>query len=234
MLRTTSQKQLAGFDYGARFEEHIHIQRLWPILSPVLATGPTVLDIGGGTGQMADYCLARHPQSSWIVADNSADLLAKNVVNERKKILYGSAENLDIAPNSVNLVLMHRVLHHMVGDTYRESLDLIRVTLRQAHTLLRENGYLSLLENCYEGSSRLLYWWTSSKLLAPVIHKMGSNTAGVGVCYLPCVTWQLLLEKTGFRVVESQEIANGSLPWYARVATLARRAHVVHFWCARI
>ncbi|WP_447469148.1 hypothetical protein [Vibrio harveyi] len=64
-----------------------------------------------------------------------------------------------------------------------------------------------MFENFYEGllvnnlPSSLIYRSTSSKLLAPLTQRLGSSTAGVGVCFHSRTTWHDMIIEAGFKTV---------------------------------
>jgi len=165
---------------------------------------------------LTDWFLARYPSSSWTVFDNSSHLLAKNSTDARKTVVCGKAQFLHkhLEGRRCDLAIMHCVLHHLVGMSYRESLDFIASALRQARSLLQPDGHLSVIEIAYDGwpvdswASHILYGLTSSRTLAPITGTLGANTAGVGVCYLSSDCWRRVLHDVGFQIVHQEELAD--------------------------
>jgi SAM-dependent methyltransferase len=247
MLRTLTDTQTAAFDSSTwdrkSLERWMRVDEVETCLSPYLADHPEglLLDLGGGTGRFADVLLARHAACRVAIGDNSDLLLSRNEPNPRKTVLCVDAAHLadSFAAQSVDVVFVHRLLHHLVGDSYSESIRSIRNTLRQCGTILKPHGRVSIIENIWDGrfvdglSNRLLYGATSSLAFSPIARRLGSNTAGIGVCYLSDRLLRMLLGQTGFCVEARLVLGDLTFPWYIRIPTLLKRAQSVHYWCGR-
>ena len=175
---------------------------------------------------------------SGVVADSSELLLSRNQPHPRKTAICVDASRLAEAfePQSFDVIFVHRLLHHLVGDSYAESIQLIQGVLQQCAAILKPYGRLSVIENIWDGrfahalAGRLLYHATSSRILVPVTRRLGSNTAGTGVCYLSDRLLKRLLDRAGFAVETQQFFADFCLPWYIRHPMLLKRAWSVHYW----
>jgi SAM-dependent methyltransferase len=245
MPRILSDDQTAAFDYSGwdqpRFEQWMRLAEIEALLSPYLARlgEARFLDLGGGTGRLADTLLARHPSSHAVVADNAQALLARNQQHPRKTVQRVEASRLAEAfgAQSFDVIFVHRLLHHVVGGSYGGSLRLIQGVLEQCATILRPCGRLSIIENIWQGwpieglAGRLLYCATSSRVAAPVARRLGSNTAGTGVCYLSEPLLNRFLSRAGLEVETRQVFAVHRWPWYIRYPTLLREARALHYWC---
>ena len=77
----------------------------------------------------------------------------------------------------------------------------------KAREMLRPNGRILVLENVWDGRrvddlpGRLLYELTSSRALRPLIQRLGSNSAGVGVAYHSQSAWLDLFTRAGLSLV---------------------------------
>ena len=245
MTKVLTDNQLVAFDCSAweqkRFERWMRIDDIKAILSSYMVIYPAAkfLDLGGGTGRFSDSLLAAYDSASAVVGDSSEFLLSRNRPHPRKTILRVDASRLagTFGPRSFDVVFVHRLLHHLVGNSYAETIRLIQEVLCQCAAILKPQGRLSVVENIWDGrffdrlAGRLLYQATSSRLLAPVARRMGANTAGTGVCYLSSRLLNRLLERAGFDIEAEQVFVNLRFPWYIRHPMLLRRSRSIHYWC---
>jgi SAM-dependent methyltransferase len=245
MLRTLRDKQVAAFDPSdwdqGCFERWMRIDEIEELLTPYIAShsGARLLDLGGGTGRFVDILLPRHGSCSAVVGDSSELLLSRNKPHPRKATLLVNAVHLTsvFPPQSCDVIFIHRLLHHLVGDSYGESIQLIRDVLGQCATIIRHDGRLSVIENVWDGrfidssASRLLYYATSSHMAASVARRLGANTAGTGVCYLSDRSWKGLFAQVGFRVETEQVFAPLRERWLIQLPTLLKRGRSMHYWC---
>ncbi len=156
------------------------------------------LDIGGGNGMFSDRILESFPQAIGTVVDNANLLLELNKPNPRKTLIFGSVESLNttFSNRKFDLIFFNWALHHFVNHSYEKTRKTQHNALVDAQNLLSDNGYISIFENMYDGiifknlPGRLIFYLTSSKTLAPLMSKMGANTAGCGVCFLSQAQWK--------------------------------------------
>jgi len=245
MLKSLSDSQVAAFDSSGwerkRFERWMRIDEINALLSPYMSVHPAAefLDLGGGTGRFSDLLLATYESASAVVGDSSDVLLSRNQPHPRKTVSRVNASRLAEAfePRSFDVIFIHRLLHHLVGDSYAETMRSIQDVLCQCAAVLKPHGRLSVIENTWDGrfcdelSGRLLYHATSSRLFAPVARRMGANAAGTGVCYLSSRLLNRLLERAGFDIEAEQVFVNLRFPWYIRHPMLLRRSRSIHYWC---
>ena len=185
----------------------------WEIIKPVFdATFArrefSFIDVGGGNGLFADKLLDTYPRARGVVLDPADILLRQNKPHLRKETILARAEDLDelFGKRKFDLIAFNWILHHLVLDSYDKSIELQRTVIENARRLLKPGGVISVLENLYEGAivdvapSRLIFELTSSKLLEPIVRRLGANTAGCGVCFRSRKSWQEGAENAGLAV----------------------------------
>ena len=220
VLKKLDNSQLKTFD-----QEYVNEQRWELVKKQIDKDFPhgdfSFLDIGGGNGKFADKILHYYPKSVGTVMDNSQLLLNKNELNNTKKLIYDSVENLNKYKEKYDLVSLNWLLHHLVGTSYNETRKNIIRTLNNVKHLLTDSGRVCIWENIYNGiifdalPSHIIFSLTSSQLLTPFTKKMGANTAGIGVCFLSNKQWMFDLEQLNFKLLEYTEIDKqpNSLLW---------------------
>jgi ubiquinone/menaquinone biosynthesis C-methylase UbiE len=199
----------------------------------------SLLDVGGGNGNFADLVLRSYPEATAVVVDLSDPLLAKNTPNPRKKVLKGSATELQPIEGPFDIVCCNWLLHHLVGDTYRQSLTNIEGTLAQCRRLLTPRGRVCIWENRYDGMlvdgapGWLIYSLTSMRSIAKFTHAMGANTAGVGVCFQSRQQWKRHFSNTGLKVRDETADSNfhaSRKPSFKRLALHLKPVGPILFW----
>ena len=238
-MRQLSDSQLAAFD-----TEYVDADRWRLVKTNIDRDFPDgrfrFLDLGGGTGRFADLLLAHYPLAEGCVFDSSELLLAKNKPDQRKQLVCDSVENLGKLDGRFDLVAVHWLLHHLVGNSYAQTTTNQRSSLRGLASLLSERGRVSLFENNYQGlllgalPGWLIYQATSMRALAALTRRLGANTAGVGVCFRSERQWRAMIAATGFKIVDYGEPDQWRWPlrWYWRVFLLLHRVRVGHYWLA--
>lgn len=199
------------------------------------------LDIGGGNGIFTDRILAHYPKSSGVLIDNSKYLLSKNSENPRKTVIETSAENLTgaIRNEKFDIIFMNWLLHHCVTGSFSDTLAMQRKMLAQAHQLLTDDGNLVVFENLPDGylgektCSYIINRITSNKLLAPVVKKLGANTAGIGVCFLGEKQWSKQFSKTNFSVSGLKKFPNWKLNPIKKLFLTLKSMRVVLFFLTK-
>lgn len=235
-MEKLSDGQLSTFD-----TEYVTDRRWAPVQRCIDRDFPdgrfSLLDVGGGNGLFADRVLARYPNASAVVLDSAAVLLDKNVPCPRKSVLNADVGSLERAVQGrFDVICFNWLLHHLVSRSYSESRENILRTLRTAAGLLTERGRFSIYENMYEGllvrgaPSRLVYWATSSKLLAALARRGGANTAGVGVCFLSEGQWRRDLGRSGLTILDYAADDQWQVPLVRRVVLHIGSIRCGHFW----
>jgi SAM-dependent methyltransferase len=165
------------------------------------------LDVGGGNGRFADRLLEEYPGATGTVLDNSEVLLGRNAGSVRKRLVCESAEHIDKIDGRFDLISVHWLLHHLVGESYRQTRRNQLKALRSLRALLSPRGRISIFENMYQGwvfedlPGRLIYHVTAARLIAGLSRRMGANTAGVGVCFLSRRQWLASFRECGLEVL---------------------------------
>lgn len=236
-MRQLSDSQLASFD-----TEYVDADRWQMVKRNIDRDFPDgkfrFLDLGGGTGRFADLLLANYPLAEGCVFDNSELLLAKNNPDPRKQLICDSAEHLGKIDGRFDLVSVHWLLHHLVGDSYAQTTINQRAVLGGLAGLLASRGRISVFENNYQGllldalPGWLIYEATSMRSLAALTRRLGANTAGVGVCFRSEQQWRAMIAATGYKIVDYDEPDQWIWPlrWYWRVFLFLRRVRVGHYW----
>lgn len=124
-----------------------------------------VLDIGGGTGKLADY-ISKDCKAVYVL-DESKGMLSKVKANTKVVPILGDGLDTGLAGNSIDVVIMSDVLHHiknqkgLIGEIYRILRDggkLIILDLEKKHLGIR---ILRIFENILFGR---LYFRTSQEV----------------------------------------------------------------------
>jgi SAM-dependent methyltransferase len=237
MARMLDENQLRTFN-----TEHIcdaEWARIKPIFDAKFAGREfSFVDIGGGNGSFADMLLAEYPGARGVVLDPAEILLRENKPDPRKEVKLARAESMDalFGERKFDLILFNWILHHLVLESYRDTLALQRTVLDKARCLLKRGGVVSVLENLYEGTvvdalpSRLIFELTSSKLLKPVISRLGANTAGCGVCFRSRTAWKRDAAWAGLRVEKFIEMTPKNIGRMKELILQVRFAGHGFFW----
>lgn len=240
---STNFKKLAD-DQVENFDTEYVNNKMWESLKKKInnefgSKSFRFLDIGGGNGLFSDRVLEIFPNSTCLLIDNSEVLLSRNKVSNRKTLLNISIEDIsDILINQkFNLVCLNLVLHHLVGNDYKGTIINIQKTLKIAKDHLCSDGIISIYENLYDGyiidnsPSHIIFNLTSCTLIAPLIRKLGANTAGCGVCFLSKKKWFDVLSGTGLTSIDVEEYTAKKFSLFKKVFLNLRLVRVGHFWC---
>lgn len=194
------------------------------------------LDVGGGNGVFADRLLAGYPAARGTVLDSAPSLLARNTPHERKTLQAQSAANLSHLEERFDLVCFNWVLHHLIGNSRKESIDHVRATLMSAVGLLTPRGCIAVFENFYQGylvddlPGSLIFNLTSSKALARVTKAMGANTAGLGVCFQSKRGWLDTIARAKLMPIGIELDQRWPIPWQWRVGLAVREVRIGLIW----
>lgn len=236
-MRKLSDDQVEAFD-----TDYVDGARWLTVTARVDAEFPsgefTFLDLGGGNGRFADKLLTRYPRAVGCVVDNSELLLSRNVPNDRKEICCESIGSLSRHDKKYDLVCVHWVLHHLVGESYRATRRHQLDALQDIRRLLTARGRISMFENNYSGwifedlPGRLIFFITSSKWLARVTRAMGANTGGVGVSFHSRSEWLETISRAMLVLREYNEPDPWTWPVSAlrRLVLHLRQIRVGHYW----
>jgi 2-polyprenyl-3-methyl-5-hydroxy-6-metoxy-1,4-benzoquinol methylase len=211
-FRILNETQNAVFDTEYHAAEELDIK--FKLLNDVSSDESfNVLDLGGGNGLFADQLLARFPRSTVTILEISCALLSRNDPSKRKELIHGSIEEMTdvLTGRTFDYISMNWVLHHLVGNSYRASLENCCKTLIHCRKLLKPGGMVIIAENMFDSylgsnlASHIIYAITEIKWRWFVQWtKRFFNTAGVGVCFQSERAWRRIFGETGFDVVAFQ------------------------------
>ncbi len=236
-IRTLRKEQVQRFD-----KDFISDERFAGICACIDRDFPSgvfrFLDVGGGIGAFADRLLERYPEANGHVLDNSEPLLSRNVQHPRKVVQLGSIEDAPhlVAARGFDIVFFNYSLHHFVVDSYRRTRKVQRRAISDAASLLKSSGRLSIVENLCDGyipplSGLLIFTLTSSKMLAPLVKRLGAKTAGTGICYLDRRSWEREINQANFQVTAFA--ADSKAPKWGfirKLLLLIRDLRGGHYW----
>lgn len=201
----------------------------------------TFLDVGGGKGLFTDRLLESYQGARAVVLDNADLLLGANAAHARKDLVLGSATDLAaLFPSQrFDVAFFNFALHHFIGKDYADTRRLQRESVRQARTMLVPGGRVSVSEITYNGAlvdnlpSRVVFGLTASAALAPLVKRLGANTAGTGVCFMSAKAWQREFSAAGLAVEALTREPQPARSLRARVrlaCVTAGNVSNAHFW----
>jgi len=185
-----------------------------------------IIDIGGASGNFANeihsYFNKHNTEASVKVIDYCEYdewALFKNISFIQESAFKALTELQD---NSVDLIFINLILHHIVLDTYKETRKAQIELLKLAYKKIKKNG-LVLVNECYfqcpllfEASTPVTFFMSSSKLsvVLNLSKILGSISAGVGVCFLPKKAWKETFARIGFILLDESE---GEWKWVKKL-----------------
>jgi SAM-dependent methyltransferase len=206
-LNKLSQEQVAVYDAELVDERGMEI-----ICSTIDRHFPdgcfSFLDVGGGNGAFADRILERYPSARGMVIDSSDLMISRNAVRPRKEAVLCDAAEIAARGGVFDLIFCNLVLHHLVTTgSYSRTRENVERVLAGLAACLSESGCISVYEMEFNGviddfPGRAIFALTSSKLLAPVVRRLGGNTAGVGACFRSHKAWQKLFGGVGLELAD--------------------------------
>ena len=207
----------------------------------------SLLDVGGGNGTFLDAMLLAMPRDSFgTIVEMSGPMVERNTTSERKCVIHANfldwAASVDAAQR-FDVIFFNFVLHHFVGKRRAESIRLQTRALNAAKALLSVGGLIVVYEIHYNGlfqhelPSKLIHLFTSSAALAPIVRRLGANTAGYGVCFHSETYWRTLFATSELRVVSEHCIVQGSFnglnlrikQLLLNISTLEYKIHLLQF-----
>ncbi len=231
------------------FEQHAKVylgvdeqlERIWqkrrPIFERHLDAGRDlqILDIGGGSGVLADRLLELFPKAHVTIVDLSQSLLDFNRSHPNKTLVCQDAWDFlreQRGRVQYDLINFDVLLHHILTPaSFTETRNLQSEIIRQATACLAPGGWISIREIAYESMSCLpnrsthrLLWFASTRrlpaLLRRSLQRLGMNSQGGGVAFFSAKEIQGVLEQNGLEVVEFVRHPMVKLNWkyYAALA----------------
>jgi SAM-dependent methyltransferase len=226
-----TDEQLKAFDHFALANYGLEqtVRRMVEEVAPTQAF--SFLDVGGGNGRFSDFILEKFPRSSGTVVDNSSFLAEKNRPHPSKSVVVADATALppEITGRTYDIVFCNFFLHHLITGSYAGSREMQHRMLRALRGLVAPRGCLFIIEELKDGfvhpdlSVRLIFSLTRSRLLSPMMRRLGANTAGVGVAFFSTRGMQRSLERCGYRVDRTHDCHER--PRFVWRALLALRSH---------
>jgi hypothetical protein len=231
-----SERQVEAFDM-----EFMNPQA-WETLTECLARDFKAdfrfLDLGAGNGVFSDGILMRFPHSSGTLVELSEEMVRKNRPGPRKSVVNGNVLDLDrLDLGKFDVIFCNWLLHHLISPSgYGAALDNIRSMLRACARSLTACGRVSVFENDYNGfvdnaPSRIIHALTRSRRFAPLVGRMGANTAGTGVCFLSHRRWLSMMEET-YVVLDYRPLDPWAVHFSRRMALLLKDVRYGHYWLA--
>ena len=110
------------------------------LLESYFNAGQVLLDVG--CGPSLPY--AKHPDSFVIGLESSFESIRANVDVDLR--VFGSAAALPLPDASIDIVICFYSIHHMVGDTRRQTADNVASAFREFGRVLKPGGFLFVFE----------------------------------------------------------------------------------------
>ena len=236
VLNKLSQEQVGAYD-----QEFVDEQGMQAIYAAIEADFPdgrfSFIDVGGGNGVFADRILDRYPFARGTVVDSSEFMIERNAPRPRKKVLLCDAADLPGRGESYDMAFCNLVLHHFVTTgSYDRTKDNVERMLKGLTRCLSARGRISVYEFEFNGlidnfPGHAIFALTSSKALAPLVKRLGGNTAGVGACFRSHKAWTRLFKGIGLDVARQTQNAALTFPGgLKRRLLLVDYSCYAHFW----
>lgn len=173
----------------------------------------TILDVGGGSGhftkEVCGYLKDKNYEVEAYVIDTTK-YESWDTFKDEITFCKGSVENIDqyLGNLRFDLIFCNRVFHHFVTDTYSETLLMMKTCMNKLQHQLSSQGRLCIMDYFYDGllmdafPSWIIYQCTSQKnvFLINLFRKLGSKSAGSGVCFQSEKMWRKLIDKCGLDI----------------------------------
>lgn len=121
--------------YGDRFDEH-DAERIAAMLRPSVEPGGRILDVGGGSGQLA-HLLADQLDAHVTVLDPTPQMLDHVKRDERVEPVSGSAEAIPFDDDTFDALVVSDAFHHFSDQS---------VAAREFARVVRHNGLVLVLD----------------------------------------------------------------------------------------
>jgi len=194
-----------------------------------------ILDIGGASGHFAlevkEYFIDKNCEI--IVVDNTAFDTWEEFSN-RITFIQSSADNLDdiFGENTFDIIFVNRLFHHLVRESWKKTIKGISNIMGKIYKILKNDGQLCITDHFYDGlvfdeiCSKVIYIASSStfKPIMEICKKIGSLSAGVGVCFLSYNMWLKLLNENNLQI-KKLDLANNEFirAKYKKILLLNRK-----------
>jgi len=196
--------QVAAFYHDAFVQQQF--EHFVGIALPTIEKGKVVVDIGGGCGYFASAIAAGLKISTRVI---DTDLVS---IQAAKKLGIDSVLGDALFPIKYmdeSVACFNLILHHLVGTSERETLDL---QVRAISAWKSENVKIFVNEYIYESwflniSGWLIFQITKNKTLSAIgkivakfLPSLKANTFGVGVRFRSNSEWKTIFKNAGFSV----------------------------------
>jgi hypothetical protein len=202
-----SGEQIEAFQHDQFVEDQA--RQFMALLGPAANDRSEVVDVGGGCGFFARRVHALTGRRVRVIDTDSASIeICRRAGVEA---VYGDALSPELTGRE-GLVTFNMILHHLVGRTERETLDLQRRALSVWRHQVRAAFVSEYIYESYVGdfSGWLIYQVTKSRFLswiggvvATVAPSLKANTFGVGVRFRSRRQWLRLFASAGYEVKSS-------------------------------
>jgi SAM-dependent methyltransferase len=155
-----------------------------------------ILDVGGGSGFLADRLLAEFPNTEVTIVDISQRLLDQNQPHDRKRLVCEDFQSfLAHERSTYDVINFDVMLHHVLTPkSFLASRKMQSQVIALAVRALRPGGLISIREIAYQTlrglprhTSHWLLWFLSTRSLPEamqrVMHRLGMRSQGAGVCF---------------------------------------------------
>jgi len=234
--RTSLREELSDEKFIAwsrgTYEDSYDVTGLADFLNQSDKTELAGLDVGGGIGMFATRVVGNCPDKDLNITVVDPGLEAsKQQIQDPSVDFVLSPFNEFESEQRYDFIIFRLVLHHLIGENAKETAHHQLEALKRAKSLLKDDGFLFIVENFYEPmigtdtTSQIIYRVTSSKAVATITRKLGANTAGEGVRFRSMKSWTDLFTSVGFDIVHQKAHPWGGaeMPLWQRLPLLCQR-----------
>jgi ubiquinone/menaquinone biosynthesis C-methylase UbiE len=170
-------------------------------------TNFTLVDIGGGSGTFSKLIKNNCKYAEVITFDPSKKLLEcgdKNVI----KVIGGLPGPLPFKNKSIDFVIAKVVLHHIVGNTVRDSKMLVGDSFKSISEVLKKEGKFIIHDIYYETylskglTSHIIFYICLLQNILGIKLPIGEFREGLKVYFYSRDEMKKLLHENGFEVVD--------------------------------
>jgi ubiquinone/menaquinone biosynthesis C-methylase UbiE len=218
-METYTKKEINGYQ-KEKFEEYerssvVNFLTKYDVVLSNMPSGKTlkILDIGGGSGNFA-VALHQHFTKNGYDAEVSVLDITRYSAWEQYSccihFIEGSSFEIEkrFEKETFDLVFVNRTFHHLIQSSYSKTIDGIKTLLCAIRQILKNEGILCVSECYYEillfkGLSSWIIYNLSTinvPIIAKQLRKIGSKSAGVGVCFLSIKKWREITEQAAYEI----------------------------------
>lgn len=181
-----------------------------------------ICEFGGGAGQLFGEIQKTYPNCNYtdveIINDYRPFLISKKIT-----FVLGSILDSHFPDKSFDVIIIRDVIHHLVGNSYKETFNNQKHALRELKRLLAPGGVIFIEELTNDSSiaSKIIYYLTQ------INSKIGINVPSLGISSNAFVSFlsssritNMCLEIFGKKNIVELEMIPQQLNWQSRVAHL--------------